>query len=599
MSPSLPPSWRSPILVMHYNQILVFSFLATLRSLVTALPPHWHDMRTKHSWGTVPHEWEWVGRPPNGTLINLYVALKSHRENALIDALYQVSTPGHSKYGQHLSKEQVAELVAPHPDTLNLVHSWLDYSGIPLSSISVTHGGNTLKLTGVPLSQANDFLGASYQIYRHITTNETIVRTTGYALPAALHELVQTVVPTTSFDYPRTQWQNSRKGFDGAEVRPKDVASGRPVTMSLSREVIDVITPSALRWLYSTWVYSPDDASRNRLGIVGYLWEYPSLPDLRLFMQKYRRDGAYATFSVLQVNGGLYDPNKPGVEANLDMQYAQGIAYPIGHVFYSTGRGPSGTEDWYLSFLEVIIKQQFIAQTLSISYSSNETNYPREYAVQVCRLFAQLGSRGVSVLQSSGDHGVGQGDCKDSSGNVHFLPTFPGTCPYVTTVGGTRNYLPEIAAPLSGGGFSDYFARPSYQEKVVPTFLLSHGDQYRGLYQPNGRGVPDVSAQAVGFKIFRKGEEKKISGTSGATPIVAGIISLLNDNRISQGKAPRGFLNPWLYGKARVGFTDIKEGSNPGCGTPGFSAIVGWDPVTGLGTPDFEQLLYVDDLAGP
>ncbi|KAH8991299.1 hypothetical protein EDB92DRAFT_1798409, partial [Lactarius akahatsu] len=77
---------------------------------------------------------------------------------------------------------------------------------------------------------------------------------------------------------------------------------------------------------------------------------------------------------------------------------------------------------------------------------------------------------------------------------------------------------------------------------------------------------------------------------------VAGIISLLNDHRLSQGKPLLGFLNPWIYAGGLKGFNDIVSGSNPGCNTDGFSAIAGWDPVTGLGTPDFEQLMYILDL---
>ncbi len=60
---------------------------------------------------------------------------------------------------------------------------------------------------------------------------------------------------------------------------------------------------------------------------------------------------------------------------------------------------------------------------------------------------------------------------------------------------------------------------------------------------------------------------------------VAGIISLLNDYRISHGKPPLGFLNYWLYGNGKAGLNDITSGSNPGCNLDGFSAIVGWDPV--------------------
>jgi tripeptidyl-peptidase-1 len=64
---------------------------------------------------------------------------------------------------------------------------------------------------------------------------------------------------------------------------------------------------------------------------------------------------------------------------------------------------------------------------------------------------------------------------------------------------------------------------------------------------------------------------------------VAGIISLLNDFLISEGKDPLGFLNPWLYSVSKyeglVGFNDIMWGTNPGCNTAGFPAIEGWDPV--------------------
>ncbi len=60
---------------------------------------------------------------------------------------------------------------------------------------------------------------------------------------------------------------------------------------------------------------------------------------------------------------------------------------------------------------------------------------------------------------------------------------------------------------------------------------------------------------------------------------VAGIISLLNDYKLGQGKAPLGFLNLWLYSGGLWGLNDITFGSNPGCGTEGFPAVVGWDPV--------------------
>ncbi|KAH8978981.1 peptidase S8/S53 domain-containing protein, partial [Lactarius akahatsu] len=203
-----------------------------------------------------------------------------------------------------------------------------------------------------------------------------------------------------------------------------------------------------------------------------------------------------------------------------------------------------------------------------------------------------------SVLFASGDSGVGPGDCLlEVQGHafVRFIPEFPATCPYLTSVGGTTRDSPEVAASLSGGGFSDYFERPPYQADAVPPFLQTLGDKYQGYYQPGGRGVPDISAQALDALFVRGGILREGSGTSASTPIAAGIFSLLNDYSISKGKGPLGFLNGWLYGRGLAGLNDIISGSNPGCNTDGFTAIAGWDPVTGLGTPDFMKLEKIID----
>ena len=61
------------------------------------------------------------------------------------------------------------------------------------------------------------------------------------------------------------------------------------------------------------------------------------------------------------------------------------------------------------------------------------------------------------------------------------------------------------------------------------------------------------------------------SGTSAAAPAFAGIISMLNDARLSKGKPSLGFLNPLLYSKLSGAFNDVTSGSNPGCGTTGFN----------------------------
>lgn len=81
-----------------------------------------------------------------------------------------------------------------------------------------------------------------------------------------------------------------------------------------------------------------------------------------------------------------------------------------------------------------------------------------------------------------------------------------------------------------------------------------------------------------------------VDGTSCASPIFASVVALLNDQLIAAGKSPLGFLNPFLYSAGADALNDITSGSNPGCNTDGFPAGTGWDPVTGLGTPDFQKL---------
>lgn len=123
------------------------------------------------------------------------------------------------------------------------------------------------------------------------------------------------------------------------------------------------------------------------------------------------------------------------------------------------------------------------------------------------------------------------------------------------------------------------------------------------------KGLPDVAAEADLFKIFLSETPILIGGTSAASPAFAGFVSLLNDARLKAGLPSLGFLNPLIYAiseSAPTAFNDITIGNNPGCGTNGFNvscltlflalahvcvqATKGWDPVTGLGTPNFGKL---------
>ena len=88
-----------------YFRVFVLFILAAVPLGISAKPlsPRWDDMHTKHSWNAVPKRWETMGHPPSNVTIDLYVALKPHRENALVDVLYEVSSPGNPKHVMHHS----------------------------------------------------------------------------------------------------------------------------------------------------------------------------------------------------------------------------------------------------------------------------------------------------------------------------------------------------------------------------------------------------------------------------------------------------------------------------------------------------------------
>jgi len=154
----------------------------------------------------------------------------------------------------------------------------------------------------------------------------------------------------------------------------------------------------------------------------------------------------------------------------------------------------------------------------------------------------------------------------------------------------------------SGGGFSNFTSQPNYQKKAVSAYMSS-GVKLppMGYYNPGMRAVPDVSALGThGFTVLSAAASNDGGGTSMSTPIFSAVMSVLNSHQISQTGKPLGFLNPLLYKMSASQpntFQDITSGDNicpeDGCETTcyGWLATKGWDPVTGLGTPNFANML--------
>ena len=169
------------------------------------------------------------------------------------------------------------------------------------------------------------------------------------------------------------------------------------------------------------------------------------------------------------------------------------------------------------------------------------------------------------------------------------MPALPTVHPHspsprsVTSVGATIN-IPEQAANFSAGGFSNYWAQPSYQASAVNAYVQALGGANAGLYNASGRAYPDVAAYGWDYEIIADGEVIRISGTSAAAPTFASVVALLNDRLLAAGKTALGWLNPWLYSTAasQGALNAITEGNNFACPnyTTGFNATKGWNPVS-------------------
>jgi subtilase family serine protease len=336
-----------------------------------------------------------------------------------------------------------------------------------------------------------------------------------------------------------------------------------------------------------------------------------------------------------QSNGtGQEDKSAWALEVALDVETAHAIAPGANILLVTT---PTAETLGVQGFPQMMSAEQYVvdhhlANVISQSFASAEEAFGSSQSLQQLRhAFVSAQQNGVSVLGASGDGGTAN-SYKEPVSNPRSIPfpsvEWPASDPLVTGIGGTylctnpqaatdqpRTYLggpparcadgqAEVGWIGSGGGFSHVFDKPSWQGTLPAgsTPITS------------GRGVPDVALQAssrTGALVYlslppdgnsglRCGSVPcstgwyDIGGTSLATPQWAGLVAIAD--QINGGGL--GLLNPALYKIAAdpatyaSDFFDVTTGNNTASATvPGYPATTGWDPVTGLGTPDAAKLL--------
>jgi len=336
---------------------------------------------------------------------------------------------------------------------------------------------------------------------------------------------------------------------------------------------------------------------------------------------------------------GPFNDSSPDAESTLDVQYGGAIAINSSVWFWTV-------DGWMYEFATDIQNTTNPPLVVSMSWGWPEplqcqidpegcdTGSSFAYVDRINTEFQKIGLSGITLVAASGDQGApGDGNADCANDTTPLWTIFPGASPWVLSVGATMltSFLDESVAaepPIcsqfkcatstkegvctypdalitTGGGFSNLSPCPTWQSKAVSAYLSSGVKLPDSkFFNSSNRGFPDVAALGHNYLIAWGDEFQQVDGTSCSSPVVAGMITLLNSYRLNNGKDPLGFIVPLMYSAyasdATI-FNDITKGDNKCtencCTKIGYEATKGWDPVTGLGTPQFDGLLkYVQSL---
>lgn len=283
---------------------------------------------------------------------------------------------------------------------------------------------------------------------------------------------------------------------------------------------------------------------------------------------------------AVPVDGAANTPSGGGAdgEVALDIQVAGGVAPGAGLAVYFSTNTDAGFADAISAAIHDRVHRPFV---VSISWGGAETAWPAQAIGTMNTLLQDAAGLGISVFAASGDSLATDGI---DDGAAHVV--FPASSPWAIGCGGIATTISggtivgqtvwNEGTSGTGGGISDLFAEPAFQDSVVLPPSVNGGRK--------GRGVPDVAGNAApesGYRIVADGEILLSGGTSAVAPLWAGLAA-----RINQGAGrPIGFFLPAVYGHPGL-FMEVTTGSNRPAGSAiGYDAGPGWNACTGLGAP--------------
>ncbi|KAJ7635154.1 Pro-kumamolisin, activation domain-containing protein [Roridomyces roridus] len=645
--------------------ILALSVLLATRAQ-SSTPTVVHEERAHHP--SLTHSRRLEGH----VIVPLKIGLKQRNIDSLAEHLMAVSDPQSPSYAQHWSPDKVAEIFAPANETADTVGAWLEEAGFA-GRMRLAHNKAWIHVENATVDEVEQLIGAEYHVYSH-ESGEEHVACDSYSLPGHIAHHIEIITPTVQ---PNIKLNRSLKRQVASSPQRREVDPTLPagcdqvftpaciralynityVPQATDRNSFGIVSQATNTYLQSDLDiffgnFSPSLVGKSPLfvsidgGVVDVL-PGTGVGEDGWILQYSMSLVAPQNVSFLQVGDPI---------AGDFISFNEWLDAVDGSYCTSEG-GDDFAFDPQFPNLSIGDFQEHSCGTVQPPYVISNSRADFEYRLspfyerRQCNEFAKLGLMGVTVLFSAGNFGAAgttRGYCLDDNGSVnlnatHFNPGWPAACPWITSVGGTQvkaNVSGAIGGVVeevwnqdlthgffefSGGGFSNRFQMPEYQKDAVSSFLARLKKTNSGqLKHFNAKGSfsarvsgPECQRYRNNFIAVEEGVFSANSGTSGATPTVASIITLVNDARLAAGKKPIGFINPsvsapqifaedaranqcypQIYSPNFAGaFNDIISGTSQGCKGwqgdrgGGFQAGPGWDAASGVGTPNLGLLI--------
>ncbi|CRK82222.1 S53 family peptidase [Neobacillus massiliamazoniensis] len=463
----------------------------------------------------------------------------------------------------HLSREEFAAAYSVDPSDLEKIKQFANDFGLSIKEVNAAAG--TILLSGTASAFSKAF---KVQLTNYEKPNFTYRGRTGpIHIPKDLADIVEAVSGLDNRPQVRPRFQIFEEMIEPhspltakKSYTPPQIANlyNFPQNINCSQQCIGIIELGG--------GYSPAEMGQyfSSLGVT-----QPVLTDVSV-------NGA--------TNQPTGDPSGPDGEVALDIEVAGAVAPGVRIAVYFAPNTAAG----FLNAIATAVHDNVNKPSvLSISWGAPENQWTSQAMKAMDRAFQDAAALGVTIFCASGDRGSADGV---NDGLVHA--DFPASSPNVVGCGGTKligsgqtitsevvwNEGPDSS---TGGGVSAVFNLPTWQTAAhVPP------SANKGSYK--GRGVPDVAGDAdpaTGYQVLVDGHQAVYGGTSAVAPLWAGLITLVNQ----QLGQPVGFLNPTLYNlsPSSNAFHDITTGNNVTSIKRGaYTAQKGWDPCTGLGSPN-------------